>query len=488
MGDVPSAIVESPRPPLRPRPEREAALKKAIATVVIVAGCFGAWKLLKIYTRSDASKQLEARQDKARARIGHGLDDLFDRQLDHESSTIDLVASLDVASGLGAGYDASDCATGFNDAFQDALGSDVVTVSALGIDPDPSTQLEIRGTVTPSGQVFQLPNSSTTYPGIAMAADMKWLGKSLHASVEPAQEIEFTYTQFGISLEGLSREDVAGGILQGTCKQLGYSLIESRTKWRRPPPPPRPDPVAECERGFHCRENAEELEEKDPAAAGRLFASACEHDDEDACLRGAAIEMNLSKGIDDHRAQAEVMLEMACARDLARTCTASARIKMTPLEPGKAVSPGQRDEALAADLRGCDLGDSEGCEAAVPLLKGTPFADAAPLLAGSPTARSRTLGTIFALRWGQWSQLDQGQATAWVTKEPAHLPEGAVVTPFSGDRIPAGIQPPDGVTTVYAIALRGGGERCQQCMPSGGGDSIYSMRSMSCVCAIAPKQ
>lgn len=63
-----------------------------------------------------------------------------------------------------------------------------------------------------------------------------------------------------------------------------------------------------------------------------------------------------------------------------------------------------------------------------------------------------------------------------------------MVTPFSGDRIPSSIHPPDGVGTVYAIALRGYGDHCMQCMPSGGGNSIYSMRAMSCVCAIAPKQ
>jgi hypothetical protein len=30
------------------------------------------------------------------------------------------------------------------------------------------------------------------------------------------------------------------------------------------------DPVAECERGFHCRSNAEMLEETDPATAAKL--------------------------------------------------------------------------------------------------------------------------------------------------------------------------------------------------------------------------
>ena len=487
MSDVPPAIVESPRPPGRPRPERAAALRKLVGTILVVIGCIGAWKFLKWYTRSDRSKQLEARQDKARKAVGHGLDKLFDRQLDRESSSIDLLANFHVASGLGTGYDAVDCGKGFDDAFEEALGSDVVNVSTIGIDPDSATQLTITADITPTDQVFQLPNSETKYPGIALNGTMKFMGHEVPLKVEPASAIEFKYMQLGISFEGLSAADVAGGVLEGTCKQAGYELLEALTTWKRPPPPPRADPVTECNQGFHCRENAEELEAKDPATAAKLYASACEHDDEAACLRGAAIEMELTKGVDDHRAQAEVMLEMACARDLARTCTAAAQVKITPLEAGHPIAEDQRAEALAYDLHGCDLGDSEGCEAAVPLVKGTPFADAAPLLGGAPTAKSRTLGTIIALRWGQWTQLDQGQATAWVTREPAHLPEGAMVTPFSGDRIPTSIHPPDGVGTVYAIALRGYGEHCTQCMPSGGGDSIYSMRAMSCVCAIAPK-
>jgi hypothetical protein len=489
MSDVPPAIVESPRPPLRPRPERAAALRKALKALAVIAACFLGWKFLIWYTRSDSNKQLEARQDKARKRIGPGFDKLFDRMLDKDRESIDFVANLAVDPKLGAGYDASDCAKGFNDAFGEALGSDVVYVSTLGIEPDPATQLEITGKVTPSDEVFQLPNSDKVYPGIALSADMKLLGHKLHTDIVPTGEIEFTHTQFGVSFgEGMSPEDVAGGLLQGTCRQAAYALLESMTTWRRPPPPPRPDPQSECERGFNCRENAQLLEEKDPATAAKLYAHACDNDDEDACLRGAELEMQLTKGIDEHRAQADMMLEMACMRDLARTCAASARIELMPLEPGKPPSEYAEGKALGKFLRACDLGDSDSCTAAVPLLKHTPLSDAAPLLTGKHTVKSRTLGTIFALRWGQWTQLDEGQATAWVTTEPAHPPEGAIVTPFSLDRLPPGITAPDGASTVYAIALRGGNDRCNQCSPSGGGKSVYMMRSMSCVCAIAPKQ
>jgi hypothetical protein len=362
----------------------------------------------------------------------------------------------------------------------------VVTFSTSPWKSDPATRLAIAAKITPSGQRFQLPNSKESYPGIVMSADMNFLGKDVHVDVRPAEDIEFKYFRMGVSLEGLSASDVAGGIMQGTCRQAAYAVLEKLTRWKRPAPPPRPTPEDECARGFHCRENAETLETTDRAAAARLYAKACQHDDEDACVRAADLEVALPG--EDHRASAQFELGMACARDLARACTALGRIALVPREPGRAPSPDDRREALRADLRACDLGEHDACAAAVPLVKGTPFADAAPLLAGAKSASSKTLGTIFALRWGQWTQMDQGQPTAWVTKPPPHPPEDALVTPFALDRVPAGIVAPPGTDTVYAVAFeKGWGDRCGTCKPSGGGGSLYSMRSMDCVCAIAPR-
>jgi hypothetical protein len=321
-----------------------------------------------------------------------------------------------------------------------------------------------------------------------MTADVTFMGRHIHADVQPGDEVEFKRYQLGISFDGPSASDVAGGIMQGTCRQVGYAVLEAMTNWKRPAPPPPPDPETECKRGFHCRENAIALESKDPAKAARLYKNACRNDDEGSCLRAAELEMSLAKpGGDDHRAAAEVLLDMACSRDLARTCTAAARLKLVPLEPSEPASDDTRREALALNVRACDLGDREGCTAAIPLLANTPFAGTGSLLDGAATVKSKTLGTVFALHWGQWSQFDSGQATAWVTSMPTHVPEGAIVTPFSNDRIPDGIAPPSGVSAVYAVALQSRGDRCNRCMPSGGGGSPFSMRSMSCVCAIAPK-
>src|SRR5258708_3275271 len=110
-------------------PKRTKAIRKLVTVAVIVVVAFVGWKLMKRWNRSDANKQLEARQDKARERIGDGLDALFDRLLDDDTTTVELSAQFDVARELGAGYEAFKCGYGFEDAFKDALGPDVVTFS-----------------------------------------------------------------------------------------------------------------------------------------------------------------------------------------------------------------------------------------------------------------------------------------------------------------------------------------------------------------------
>ncbi|HWU88658.1 MAG TPA: hypothetical protein VN253_15435 [Kofleriaceae bacterium] len=493
MNGIPSAIVENPRPPHRLTPERANAIRKIIAVAIITSAAFACWRLIKPWLRSETSKRMEARQDQAREKIGNGLDELFEHQLDAEDTTVELVAYFDVAAELGRGYDAFNCGVGLDDAFKEALGPDVVTFSTLGMRSDPAMRLVVSATLTSSGQRFQLPHASEEYPGIRMSADLAFLGHGVHADVQPAADIEFKHwQQRGILFEKVSASDVASGIMQGTCKQAGYALLEALTAWKRPPPPlPRADPVAECERGFHCRDNAEMLEATDRVTAAKLYAKACADDDEEACLRSADLEVELSRGGDRHPVEARVTLAMACARELAAACARAGQLALLPLEPGKPPSDWQRHEALVLYLRACDLGARDACAAAAPLLEGTAFAEAAPLLTGTASVRSRTFGTIFALRWGQWTKFDRGQPTVWVTSRSARVPDGVIVTPFEVGRLPPGVVAPAGATMVYAVALDGGrgghDDRCDRCMPSGGDDSVFAMRSFACVCALAPK-
>jgi hypothetical protein len=446
------------------RPETAALLRKLVGVAIIVGVGFVSCRMLKHWWRSDSSKELEARQDEARKRVGKGLDALFDRMLDDETSIVDLAATFELAADLGGGYDPSDCALGLNAAFEEALGPDVVAFSALGIGPDSRTRLEMTAKITPSGARFQLPHAQESYPGIAMTADLKLLGKKLHVESSPQGMIEFKrFRLASMPFEKMTASDVAGAIMQGTCRDVGYAMLEQWTTWRRPPPQ-KTDPLEACKEGFGCRESAEELESSDPALAATLYNEACEHDDELACERLGAIASD--------RAAAAFTLEMACGRELPRACVALGKLATD-------------ERTLLAYLRACDLGMPEACSAAAPLLAKTPFARAASVLVDGKPVKTK-LGTIFALRWGQWTKWDRGQPTAWVTTQPARLPEGAIVTEFSLDKLPKGITPPPGVESVYAIALDGGDDRCQRCNPSGGGESIYHMRSFDCVCVLAP--
>jgi hypothetical protein len=379
MTDLPPAIVESPRSPLRPRPEHANALRKLIAVGIVIGTCFGCWKLLHPWWRSESNKQLEARQNRARDNVGNALDELFAHQLEADSTSIDLVASFDVAPELGGGYDPATCGWGFDDAFSEALGPDVVRVSTFGMVPQPATRLAIAATIRPSGKAYLLPRSHLSYTGIVVTADMTFLGKQLHVELAPGPDIEFKHVQLGIPFRGTSDSEIAGAVIQGMCKQLGYAVLEAWTKWKRPPIR-RLDPMAECDEGYHCRDNAEAIERTDGATAARFYAKACELGDDNACMSVADLEVVLTTTA-EHRARVLAVLDAACARSLAGACYAAARIVLMPIDRGTEVSSQQRHDARAYYLRSCDLGDGDAC-ASVRALDDPTLAEAP--LAGSP--------------------------------------------------------------------------------------------------------
>jgi hypothetical protein len=315
-----------------------------------------------------------------------------------------------------------------------------------------------------------------------MSADVKFLGKTFHVDVKPADEFEFSYVRDPIPFgNGIDDFQVKSGIAQGACQQLGYSILEKVTTWRRPTAKPR-DPVKDCEHGFGCSDNADQVAAKDPAAAATMYRAACDDKDQDACIRAADLELSLAKGHDDHYGRAELDLEMACSRDLAKTCAAAARVLLTD----KSSDNYGRDKALPLLLRGCDLGDADACTAAAPVVKQSKrFAEAAPLFTGAKSAHSRIYGSIFALKWGQWTALDSGQPTLWVTKEPAHPDDATLVRRFDRSELPKGLAIPDNVDVVYAIARKEMGDVCTVCKPSGGWDSAFSFPALDCVCVIA---
>lgn len=475
MGELPSAIIENP--PLH----RRRWVRKLAITIAVVAAALVARKAWHAAWRSDSNKQLEKAQDRARNNVGKGLDAMFDQQLDSDSNALKFDGQLEFASSLDVrDYD---CAKGIDAAFAEALGKDVVSVSTSEWIGD-APRLRVVASFTPTDQVFQLPHSNKGYAGLRMSADVNFLGNAFHVDVKPADRVEFSHMRDPVPFDANDDSLVASGLVQGTCQQLGYAILERLTTWKRPVPEKR-DPVKECERGFDCRDNAEQVATKDPAAATKMYQSACRDNDEEACLRGADLQLQLAKGHDDHYMAARVLLENACMSELARTCAAAGRVILTPA-PGTPESDYEVNEALPFLVRGCDLGDRDACSTTAQVVKHSKFAEAAPLFTGATSARSKTYGSIFALHWGQWTTIDPGQPTLWVTKEPVHPDGDTLVTRFERRALPNGLVIPDNVDVVYAVAHKATGEPCQRCNPSGRLVSIYSMPSIDCVCVLAP--
>ncbi|CAN5890774.1 hypothetical protein BH11MYX2_BH11MYX2_09190 [soil metagenome] len=491
MSELPSATVANPQPPFHQRP----GIRLVVRVVLIVAACAVGWKLFKRFTRPEESKELAVRQDKARAQIGKAFDDLFDDQLNAGSSDVKIESRFELSGGLDESYaNPRSCAKGFDDAFKEALGPDVVTFTTSDYGKT-SGDLSFTGKITPHGTGFQLPNSPTVYKGIAISGDIKFLGKKVHVEITPPDDIQFDFSTYGFDLmnHGPSASDVAAGILQGSCKEAALTALEKMTPWERPPPPEKRDPVKDCEQGFHCRENAEQLEETDKATASKLYLKACENHDDEACTRAADLAIAAKKpGTElDSMGAIGIALEMNCHTEIVSACAGAGRIAMVS-DDDKPVSEYRRREALVSFIRGCDLGDANACAAAATVVQGTPFADAGPILAGEKdTVVSKKLGTVFALHWGQWHQMDNGQPTIWTTTKPPAPPKGAYVASFSGDTIPAAIHPPEGVTAVWAVSLDGshGGDydhECVACRTNEHGDSPWSMVPLDCICALAP--
>jgi hypothetical protein len=475
MTELPQAIIDNP--PLHRRPW----VRKLGIAIAVVAALLVAKKLWHAAWRSDSNKQLEKAQSEARKRVGNALDPMFDDQLDNDDTALLLDAKFDVTRTPDVTDSA--CENGLTAAFDEALGKNVVVVTTSDWKGH-APHLGVTATFTPTDQVFQLPHSDKTYTGVAMSADVKFLDKAFHVDVKPAEEFEFSYVRDPMPLGGIDDFQVKSGIAQGACQQLGYAILEKVTTWRRPTVKPR-DPVKDCEHGFGCSDNAEQVAAKDPAAAAKMYQAACDDRDQDACLRAADLELSLAKGHDDHYIRAELGLEMSCSSDLAKTCAAAARVLLTP-QAGKPPSDYERDKALPFLLRGCDLGDADACTAAAPVVKQSKqFAEAAPLFTGATAARSKTYGSIFALKWGQWTALDPGQPTLWVTKEPAHPDDTTLVRRFDRSELPKGLVIPDNVDVVYAIARKEMGDVCAACKPSGGGEGAFAFRALDCVCVIA---
>lgn len=535
---VPSAEVRSPLPPWWRRERVLRQIRLAIGVAAIAGAC---WGLRYWWHTGDrqAIARLHAMQDAARAALAkagapnpHGIDPLFGALATHVQDGVAVTGpepTVDTAAFAATGetgkaftgLSLSSCATGLGSAFRALTASDLVTFSVLpAADLDASSPvLDLALHVEPSRQRYRLPNSERSFPGITVDATVTLTAgarrlAAFHATVEPSASVSFTTYGPAIPLAfDPSADDYAipGALVQGACEQLGYRLAQELTGVSVVTPQ-APDPVEQCKQGFNCLATGLALRDgthmpADRAKAQQILGDACEQEIGQsergpACV--AAADLLLDGGSDDdRRARAWVWLQMGCdTGDYGPAC----------LEQGE-LHEGDPREALGALVRACDFGQLEGCAHAAPLmaehgLDGTPLPGAAAVLAkrscgdepACPLAakyRARSGlaldgGTIFDVRWGQWTQTDTiGGAAIWIAykRSPAPapaLPPGLRYRELTLDEVPAGIAVPPGTGAVGIVyqSLFATDTPCMKCTPWQPDTESPLMVTFGCHCAI----
>lgn len=453
----------------------------AIGVGVVVIAIVG-WKLVRPLSRSKATKQLMEQHAQIRERLGDGLDPLFDEQVSAGDNHVEFRGTFEIDREL-INFSGAGCAAGFNAAFADALGKDVVVVDDPTFDTKGNPQLELTAKLSFGGSTFQPQNSSESFQSVALAGDIELAGVKARVDVKPPERVKISYTQYGITLfdrNGASPEDIRKGIVAGTCQEAGYALLEAVTTWKRPSTP-AVDLEKQCSEGFNCRAAGDSLVVKRPVRAAQMYTEACVRaDDDDACLLAAALVKP-----DAEFGYPRSLLGLGCSGQRAAPCYAAGLVDLVPTATGNKVTEASRRDALRYFLRACDRGLADACKQLPPLLERTPFAEAKDLPVTHEPVVSKRFGTIFALRWGQWTDEDHGQPTAWVTKRPQL--DKAIVREFAVATMPAGITAPAGVGTVYAVALERAGKACTRCSVDEPSRGLLRMAPTTCLCALTTK-
>ena len=234
MTEVPEAFVKRR---LRPPPGSANTVRLWIGVAIIAGTGFACWKMLRPWWRGESGQRADAYDRElaaARDRIGPGLDSLLDR-LSSDARSVDLRAVITSDPALPASYSERGCDTGFDDAFALALGDrGLVQFSSLGTSHDATLQLVAK--LSPSGVTYRLPGSDRPYPGIKMHAELELDDARLTVDVQPPDDLEFTHYRLAYDTSPLDEGEVTRGIVQATCREAAFSLIEAMTRWRRPLP------------------------------------------------------------------------------------------------------------------------------------------------------------------------------------------------------------------------------------------------------------
>jgi len=413
------------------------------------------------------------------------------------------------------------CAEGLGRAFAAATASDVIEFDTAKTSP---VTLSLRLRARASGAAYVQPSSKRVFPGIAIAGSIELaIGDArlleMPFDVTPARDVDFTTDMLAGLVSSGRDADIARGLLEAACMQLGVRIANRLTGWQPPavPAPDLDDNVDTCEHhddGAACYQAGLALRDgvgrsPDRERAIELFQNGCSSGalDAGACCVAAADLLLASMPKEDGplmqtRARVTVMLDRGCHEYSAEACARSGQVRLMPYPGETSPTAGSIGEAAPRLVRACDLGLDAACSEVAKLLAspalGPSFTSAAAL-ARRGCAKAKTcpdadryakqaandevlfgiaLGKdrVFDVRWGDWFDLDQGRVVAWVASTSdldtvrARL-GGAVGTGtarvYPHDAVPYGVVPPPTAKTVWAVILGQPSfkddEQCREC-------------------------
>lgn len=518
MGDVPTAHVPSP---LRPAPGWQRWVKRMLAVAAVLGGVWfvrrayfdssydpaqwqidGARQSGTVYSILSAGKYEDDPKTKARViealrpelaklhtaarkKLEHagaarpaGLDPFFTPLLAKFDSVIAFVApepTVDTASFAAVAASlasptvtvadvgpsaASHCQFGLNDAFEKALGSEVITFER----PEPGvavTGIHIEATyaIHASGSAYQTEVGNRVFPGIRMTGELKLVDgtqtlATISMDAEPPPSMSFSTDMFSGLTEGGNDASVGQALGAGACETVGYRLIEQLTGLAPPEPETtkRKEPTSEEELLAACQD----MSVGSPTACGNyadlLFAQAS------SAGQGSAVFAKDSQL--ELASKARIYFMKGCDAHDGYSCMRRGWVG-THRPDGSTPSPDAYLEALDSYVRACDLGNAEGCALATQALTVPEILGKQPKL-----IRGVSLGkdTVFDVTWQDWIDFDEGHAAVWVASKQS---EGEVrdrLATFGTDarifplaELPYGIKPPAGTVTVWGVYLNPAG-------------------------------
>ena len=393
-----------------------------------------------------------------------------------ESSAIATVAEY----GKSLTYQAA-CGNGIDEAFQEAVGSQVIYVSYEKVAP-PLPHIEAKYSVGPGAGRFAAKNGRRIYPAVHITGSLDLVTASgtlatIAMDDEPPADIKFSTSSFSAAFEGGQDDDVAYALVQATCKRAGYRLVDKLIGWKpaAAPTEPREDGeasgaalVSACEAAptsKDCllagralargeaglpvdRKRAFAMFDKGCAADGMEAGEACDElgllaaDDATKLTGMAAIDL---------LATARARTDMACSRDQPAACARRGYLSLEPGEDHKPPSAYSTREAFDYLVRACMLKRPDACERASELASAPGLAEmplwgaAAPLMAraavwwpgtsgrrverlealaeGKDSAKVKIRDTvlgrdrIFDVTWADWLDLDPGHAVYMIASK-----------------------------------------------------------------------